>query len=624
MSAKNLATIPIRIQGMPIFKSMAREAYPRTIQEMHQWAAELWNHSGIYTQAIKSACRYFMTEVEISGLDTDDNLSIQEKLSYERIIKKNFDMLGEVAQIGDDYLGWGTSITTHHFPFVRNLQCPLCGTQRSLQWMRTTHTYDWARGEFTGECPSCNKKVKYLVKDLVRPDDNAKSFITRWPPQVCEIKANFVTGEKDVIIDFPKYTEVTDEILDGNPMYLDNTPWEIIEASVKGKKLKLNRERVFLLTSEVSAYDLPTMEGWGRPPFMNCFQDVFTLKLIDRFNEAIILERVMPFSILAPPPMSASAALDNQADILLSRNMGNYKAELQYLLARHRKNPTGFNFFPFPVQHQILGGDAKALITQDLAEYLETRILRIIGVPLEFANTSITTTGQLIGFSLFERRWQHYSNRLNEWINWLLAQQSKFRKWKDIQGELVPVSVLESPETKQAVVNMVQAGKWPEAYLHRMLGKNPVAVFKQLLEEQDWQNELREAHQKRMQDKMENAQAAMLMSPGAAVMQAEQMAAQGAGGPMPPGSMPPGGMLPPMMTPPAAGTGPSATVEDIMAKATELAQQLYTADPLMKRRQLQQLKATDATLYNQVKGIMAQMETDAEAQGRMMSRQPPQ
>lgn len=621
MGAASLTNIPSRLISMPVFRTMAREAYPRTVEEMLQWASEMWNHCGIYSKAIRTAVRYFMTEVEIRS----DKLGVLERQTYAKTVEDNFDILGEVSQIGDDYMGWGTSITTHHYPFTRNLRCPKenCSMDRSIKHVRESSGYTWVNGKFTGTCPDCGSRVEFIVKDLVRVDDAARCFITRWPQQVCEIAYNHITGSRDVTVDIPKYTEITDPILRGDPIYIDETPMEILECAVRGHKLKLQRDRVFVLTTDVPAFEGPMMSGWGKAPFMNAFDDVFMLRLLDRFNEAIVSERIMPFHVLSPPPIQGGVHTEAMADMIMSHSTMNYPAELQRLIARHRKNPTGFKTFPFPLQSQIIGGDAKQLLTVDLQEYIEGRVLREIGIPAEFYNPS-ADAAPVINYQIFEKSFQHFSNRLNKWISWLFQQQAKFRKWKDVDARLVPVQLKSDPAVMQITVDQVAANRWPGSMLDRMMGRNPVEVFKEKLEEEVWQSELLEAHSERMQKRMDNKAAITPMTGAQAVLSQQQ------GGQMPPGGapMPPSGAPMPMAPgggmPPVQGQGMGSTVEGLMEQAAQSAQQIYVMDSITKRRELQRIKATDQTMYNQIKGIMSQMETDAEAQGRVMSRQPQQ
>ena len=62
------------------FTTLSRRVYPRTMQEVFAWAEEMWLHHGLYSQAIRKAVRYFMTEIEIEGDELDANT--REKLRH--------------------------------------------------------------------------------------------------------------------------------------------------------------------------------------------------------------------------------------------------------------------------------------------------------------------------------------------------------------------------------------------------------------------------------------------------------------------------------------------------------------------------------------------------------------
>jgi hypothetical protein len=108
----------------------------------------------------------------------------------------------------------------------------------------------------------------------------------------------------------------------------------------------------------------------------------------------------------------------------------------------------------------------------------------------------------------------------------------------------------------------------------------------------------------------------------AAMAQEQQM---GGGMPAPAGgaAMPPGG----------GGVGQfpgsnAATIDDMMAEATEIAHQLLMSDHPTRRQMLSDIKSNNEALYAQVKAQLQQLEQQAKQQGLNMVRQgqapPPQ
>jgi hypothetical protein len=107
-------------------------------------------------------------------------------------------------------------------------------------------------------------------------------------------------------------------------------------------------------------------------------------------------------------------------------------------------------------------------------------------------------------------------------------------------------------------------------------------------------------------------------SAGAQIIQAEEeaMAAQQqqmGGAPMP---SPTGAPMPPAAMP----QGQSATLDELIAQADQIAQQLFIADPLQRDRELSQLKNSDEALYAQVKARLDSLRQQAQQQGVQLAQ----
>jgi hypothetical protein len=216
---------------------------------------------------------------------------------------------------------------------------------------------------------------------------------------------------------------------------------------------------------------------------------------------------------------------------------------------------------------------------------------------------------------MFEREWQFFSHSLNEWITWLVHQQGQILEWQKVSVRLIPVSLYESPEDRQAVMELAGANRVSNSTMFKKLNLDYGYEQRRIMDEQDDMNEQMQVRQQKQQAQAENSQAVQVMSPGANVLQQQQAAQQqqqqqGAGGPPPPQGAG------------APTTGPNgATIDDLSYQAQQQAQQLFGADPLSRRRALTDLKHNNEQLYNQVKGELAKMENDAAIQGVQQARQ---
>jgi len=269
-----------------IFKTLSRKLYPKTISEVLSWAEELWLHHGVYSSAIQKAVRYFMTEIEING---EDEISYAVRQKYKNILERNFDVMEDLATIGDDYVAFGNSFTSIHVPFIRQLCCPECGFTAPLKELWEKYV-KWDKMSFKGKCasPSCNFTGKFIIRDLRKPEETLSPVITRWPPQYISIKAHPTSGSKEYSIDLTKYTELYEGIQKGDLLFLSETPMEIIEAISEKKIFKFNADELYHMSNTTVACINSRLKGWGLPKFMAEFEAVILINRFDKFNESII------------------------------------------------------------------------------------------------------------------------------------------------------------------------------------------------------------------------------------------------------------------------------------------------------------------------------------------------
>lgn len=601
----NKVTIP--------WQSLSRFVYPRTIEEMMAWAEEMWLHHGLYSQAIKKAVRYFMTEVEIYGED----ITYKDRKKYAEVIADNYDVLEEAATIGDDFIAMGSSFTSMYIPFERSLQCPKCGGMGPMLKMFEDGDAKWDNLQFVGNCPfpNCGARVTYGVVDHKMPDEKLKPRIVRWPPQYMQIKTHPLSGRTMYRVDIQKYPELNDGLNQGDMLFLADTPWEFIEAVNKKQPLEFDDNQIYQMRMPSLAVTEPGLRGWGLPLFMNEFENALLIIMLDKYTEAIAVDYLVPFRVIAPPRLAG------QEDPLMSIDMGGFMANIRRIVDEHRNNPTTFHTVPFPLEYQALGGDATQLAPVELLEHFEKRLLHSMGIPEEFQTSHFQTQGPLIAFTMFERQWQFFANSLNKWLTWLANRQGELTNWESVKARLLPISIYEDPETRQVKLEGAAARKISNRTAYRSFGIDSDYEQEQIIEEDkaalDRQREL----DKEMENEEVNIQAVATPPAGEEMLMQEEMAAQSAAGNT--GGMPmAGGAMPAMpmgggMSASAAG---SRSMDELLANAEQIAQQLLTMDATMRRSQLIELKKTDETLHAQVTQILEDMEQQAKTVGVQQAR----
>jgi len=601
------------------WQTLSRFLYPRTVKKVLAWSEELWNHHGLYSQAIRNAVRYFMTEVEVYGKDVE----YKTRKKYEEALTDNFDLMEDLGLIGDDFIGFGNSFTSLYVPFQRSLQCPQCAYIAPLTKLFETGTtaVQWATFEFRGACQKCGRSVTYQRVDAPVPDVQRKPRILRWPPQYLQVKHCLASGSKRYRLDIARYTELSSPIRMGDPLYLAETPWEIIEAVKCNKPLEFAEGMVYHMMQPSAAVTMPALKGWGLPLFMNEFETAVLLTLLDKYTEAIAVDYLVPFRAIVPQKMQG------QEDPLLTVNMGGFMAQVRSMIDEHRMNPATWHTLPFPLQQVNFGGDAKNLIPVDLMQFFEHRLLQCMGIPEEFQANQAQQTTQIIRFRMFERQWQFFANQLNKWLTWLTNKRGELLMWERVRARVVPVTVVEDPNDQAMKLQLMAGGQISQSTGLRGLNIDPEYEQERILEEAREAADRSQKEKKRQEE--EGTNAAVMQSPpaAAALMPPPPMGApaSGASGGMPgaPAGAPPMGGAPGMPGMAALpGAGEQATsLDDLMAQADQIAQQIMTMDPVARRQQLVELKHSNEALHAQVTSRIQSYEQQAATMGVQAARQ---
>lgn len=603
------------------FISFSNLIYPNTIQQVFNWADWLWMRNGVYSQSIKRSVRYFLNGVKLTG-GNSTKLDYGVRKKYEKFLTQQLNILDTMAQVLDDIIAYGNSFTSVMIPITRSLICPKCGMSRLLHTMEEDVDYKWSDWSFKGDCPGCGAKgIAFKRIDVSRISQDSNIKVIRWSPQFMSVVACPITGDADYYYDIPAKDK--EQIKTGNPVYLRSTPWEFIEAVREDKPFKFNKETFCHMKSQTSAAVEHRLQGWGMPLFMSNFSQVVHLQILERFNEAIAMDYIVPFRIISPPGPAQGAS-----DPMLSANMGNFLGTVRMMIKEHRLDPTTWHTLPFPVQYQALGSEASKCMPVELMDRALDNLLTSMGIPQEFYRQTIAIkAGAPLGLRMFEKTWTHYTSVGDEWLNWFLRQCSRAMNWEAVEGALIRTSVVEDETTKQVKLNLASANVISQHTALAAFGIDSDEERELMIEEQH-KTEERMGEEKKKQEKAQSLDQAMApQQPGA--------------GQIPPGAYAPNMGMPaqppaggaasaggdPAAQPPAAsgmvggGMGGPGSLEEVMSQAQEMATQLLTMNPTQRRSQLVNMKGQNPTLHAQVKQMLTDMEQQAASKGVQAARQ---
>lgn len=602
-------------------RSRIRESFPETIEEVFEWANELWSHEGVYSQAIQKSVRYFLSDVDITdieGLDTEDQEVIDEEFkNYKKLLKKHFNLLTDVAEIGDDYIAWGNSFTSLHRPFKRMLVCPDCGSRFPYTNLAKENAVSWdfSKTSFSGKCPKCDKHVQWKRNDMKLSINLHKPTIIRWAPQCMRLNHNPITNETEYYLNINKYDDLVAKIKDGDEFILSTTPWQfIVLASQDNKLLKFDKGTLYHMRLNPPSYIAKDFHGWGVPKFMSEFEHAAMIVLLNRYNEAIVTDYLIPFRVFSPPATGGNSSNRGSSDPMMGVQSGDYLGAVKTMIERHRIDPTDYNFLPYPLQYQIIGGEGKDLIPIDIINAYIEKLLSSISIPQEFYGGSMNNSvSPYVGFKLFENSWRFFTDSLNGWFNWLLEKYGEMQKWDKVEGKFIPSSI-DSTELVSAKLELMGAGKVSDDTALASLGIDASVEAKKIQKQIEDQEESIVNYE----DKMAARQAgkAALDVPSTA----ENMALASQQNMPPGGGMGAGPLPPPTSGSPSGGSYSSSSIDELMLQAGQMAAQILQMPSGERKSQLLDLGKNNQALHAMVKQQLEQMENQAGQQGVMAAR----
>lgn len=604
LSSYNLGSL------FPSLTSYSRKVYPRTMEQVFAYCEELWLHHGIYTQAVSKAVRYFLTELEIAA---DEDSDYETRKRYLEEIEKKFDIMSTLAIVGDDLVAFGNSFSSLYYPFDRYLICTKCGSRYPIRELYPD-SVKWDSGKFSGRCPSCQTPGVFKVEDMHKASSVMLPRVIHWPPQYMMIQQNPVSGKKIFYLQVLRYQTLTAAVRGGDPEFLSDTPWEIIEAILDNKMLRFQDDQILHLALTPPTIFSDQLSGWGLPKFMAEFSTVFLLFLLDRYNECIVSEYLVPFRILSPPPVRDPGMMS--MDPMLGANMGTFVSNMRRMLEMHRRNPTGYNFSPFPVQYQVLGGDAQKLVPVELIQHEEQRLLTSMGIPYEmYQPTEANSVNPLIGFHMFEKTWKFLPDQLNSWLYWFVNSIGSLNRWRKVRPYLIPPTQFENPEQVRMKLELAGAKVISQTTALRAANINYVYERRRIMEEEMELAKERADAAASMDQEGAAQQAMMVPGPGQQVLmeqEQEQQQAAASGQPMPPMGQ---------AVPPAQGAVGPTSLDQLEAEANEISDKIITMDASQRRSALIDLKKNNEVLHSRVTSLIEEKENRAGMQGKNMARQ---
>ena len=537
---------------------------PLNIEMQLWWANHFLFRFPFYRTVLSRIANYFITALKI---ECDDS---EAKEKYEEIFETmHWKQVLSVA--GLNLLAYGNVFASIAQGFDRFLQCKTPGCKRITN-IEKIDDYEFnEKGKYICKCKACKLKGFHEVIDKPTKDLNRLQIIF-WNPRQIKVRFDRTTNAAEYFWDIPQeYSSQVTKV--NNKFYSKKTPQSIYDAIYSKKLLAFNSKNFIHLKVPTPA-GIPS-EGKAIPYCIYMFDDFFMLKVLERYNQAILFEDIVPFRVFS---MAAQTNSNPQMNAVLMQNAGDWKTKVEGMVQSHRQDPGSYHIFPFQFQYDHLGADGKQLAPTDLIQNTIGNILNALNIPQELYTMTLQTQAMGPALRLFENSWSFmldmYNNLLEEWGDII----SKIQGMPKADIGMLPTTISDDIERKSIIGQLVSANAIARSTLLDIYNIDFRDQVRKKMEEDQITKELQAEQQAKDQIK--------------------QLAESGQGG----------------------GQGGSSP-GDVLQKAQEIAQQLFPLDGAQRRTKLQEIKAQDQTLWSAVKTQLEQMTSSAKSQGVQGAKQ---
>jgi hypothetical protein len=457
------------------FFDLSQQYMPPTIKELFKWCTFYYYNSPLIGSTITKISRYPITDIIIE----DENE--QSRQLWLNFLNDNLAIKEKLMEVNLDYHVYGNAFVSLFFPFNRFLVCNAC--KKSTPISQADWDFKGIQFKFSLKC-SCGHEGAATIKDV--PYKDKKNIrVTRWNPENIQIKHNEYTGKTVYLYTVPKKLKTA--IHNGDKDIVCDLPEIIIDAARESKMIKLNNDNFYHLKRPTLAEQ---DQGWGKPLIIHVLKDMYYFYTLRRAQEAIALEHIVPFDIIYPMPNA-------QQDPYVHSNLSGWKAQIENMIKKHRKDPNFKGVIPIPVGFGRLGGDGKAMMLAPELNYLTQTIVGGMGIPQEFLFGGLNWTGSSVSLRTLENDFIQNRGQLLRMLTWMTSKIRVHLGWPVIKKmRMADFRMADDVQRNQQLIGLNAQQKVSNHTLLTELGFDYEKETKKIMEEIYIENYIQEIRQK--------------------------------------------------------------------------------------------------------------------------------
>ena len=395
------------------------------------WGRFFYDWHPLIHAAINKMVMYPITDFIF---DTDDD-KLQK--NYEAVFKK-LNVRELMIRAGLDYYVCGNAFISLIMPFKRMFRCPECGYVASA----SVCNFRPSATKLLYTCPSCNKQSEPEIIDENTQDISDMHAIL-WNPMNMQLEYDEVIDNTEYYYSLPN--QVKAGILKGEKKYIEKYPMYFIRSAHEKKLIKFFPGK--MLHIKRSTHSASYQKGFGQPLTTAVLKQLFHLMLLMRAQDALAIDQVLPWNILSP---SANAGVDPAGDM----DLDNWQTQVKAEYDKWKQNPTRKSFMPIPINAQMVGGQARALMLTPEMDATCNQILAGMGVPQEFVFGGLQWSGANVSLRMLENQFINFRTMMQQLLDWIVEQIATYFGYPPISIKLQEFKMADDVQQKQLVMTL--------------------------------------------------------------------------------------------------------------------------------------------------------------------------
>jgi len=451
------------------FRTLGHTLAPMAIRELMLYAERIFMFYGRYSNAIARKVKYFLTEPVFEG----DGFSDKEATELSVYLQEHHRIISFAGEMSMDKQCYGNSYATLLVPFKRFLVCTgrtaqgqrhkICGFRRLLSEAFYSEDFEFRFPNFYSVCPICKIKTQNDIDD--KRDDRADQLkLKRWSPHEIDILYDPYSTKCHYLWRIPE--EYKNDIKGWKPNkglhLLENIPKNVLKAIALNTQFRFNDDAIFHMKD--ATYGGIENRGYGIPRVLGNLQTILNVQVIRKQHEAICMDFVVPLRVVSPSqqitaPVGGEDGHGTQSPYSMLPG-ANIASSIGSMLARWRRDPASIQIAPFPIQMQLLGGNAQQLAPKDLLEYGEAGLMDEVDVPAEMWRGSMQLQAMPIAIRLFESSNKNIPDDHNAFLRWSVKRiQQELNGQVPSRSYFKPVTIVDDEQKRQLLLQLFAGGQ---------------------------------------------------------------------------------------------------------------------------------------------------------------------